>query len=83
MNDNEIIDLCAFRYALGRRTYIVDIVTRYLCSKLETYSLYTLHRFKEEIERAPSLGDQCDEALWKDLLDYIDDEIIGRDAREA
>ena len=30
MRDEELIYLCAFRYTLGRRSYIVDVMTKFL-----------------------------------------------------
>ena len=84
MEDNELIDLCAFRYALGRRTYIVDVVTSYLCHKLEKYSINMLKRLQEEIRNAYSLGDDCDKYLWDALLEEVEDELDNRrDAREV
>lgn len=84
MNNEELIDLCAFRYALGRRTYIVDVVTTHLYYKVESYSINMLKRLQEEIRNAPSLGDDCDKYLWDMLLEEVEDELDNRrDAREV
>lgn len=84
MNNEELIDLCAFRYALGRRTYIVDVVANHLYYKVESYSINMLKRLQEEIRNAPSLGDDCDKYLWDMLLEEVEDELDNRrDAREV
>lgn len=84
MNNEELIDLCAFRYALGRRTYIVDVVVNHLYYKVKSYSINMLKRLQEEIRNAPSLGDDCDKYLWDTLLEEVEDELDNRrDAREA
>lgn len=84
MNNEELIDLCAFRYALGRRTYIVDVVTNHLYYKVKSYSINMLKRLQEETRNAPSLGDDCDKYLWDMLLEEVEDELDNRrDAREA
>lgn len=78
MEDNELIDLCAFRYALGRRTYIVDVVATHLCHRLEKYSINMLKRLQEEIRNAYSLGDACDKYLWDALLEEVEFELNNR-----
>ena len=78
MEDNELIDLCAFRYALGRRTYIVDVVATHLYYRIEKYSINMLKRLQEEIRNAYDLGDDCDKYLWDELLDGVEFELNNR-----
>ena len=48
-NDDALIVLCAVRYALGRRTYIVSTVCRYVKSKLKQFSDNDLYNIKRDI----------------------------------
>lgn len=70
--DDELVLFCAFRYALGRRTYVVSSVSNII---LENWGKFTPHRqeqFKKEIleykELCGDLGDACDEASWNRIL---------------
>lgn len=83
MKDDEIIYLCAFRYALGRRTYITDIVSSYLSSNVKNFSSLLLNKIRDEIEKAPSLGDDCDEVCWTSLKVCIDNELYLRTDKET
>lgn len=71
MTDYELMLLCAVRYALGRRTYIVGLVCDFITSQIDTLSkecLNTLIRDIKDQERF-GYGDECDEARWMQLLE--------------
>ena len=69
MNDDmDSVLICAIRYCLGRRTYMPDLVTRWIrghCDgKLEPNTLAVMIRDIDEQERRFNLGDECDIQTW-------------------
>ena len=86
---DEQILICATRYALGRMSYIVEEVANYVFCKRKTLSkecinIITLD-IEEELERYHaagfSLGMECDERTWKNLLEVLKGEIDERNQR--
>ena len=79
MNADEQILVCAVRYALGRRTYIVGVVCDYVKAKIRTLSkhciIILIRDIEEEMERCHrlgyTLGDDCDEREWIKLLEVL------------
>ena len=75
MNDDDmdILLLCAFRYALGRRTYIVswiaDIIIDNWSSLKPRSKKIILKEIKEAIENGEFyIGMKCDEQDWRRVL---------------
>ena len=79
ITDDEHVLICAVRYAMGRRTYIVSIVCNYVKSKIPELSDHCIdlliRDIEEEIKRCcwirRSLGDECDEIEWYNLLETL------------
>jgi hypothetical protein len=71
-NDN-IILFCAFRYALGRRTYVVDVVVDRILSRWDRLPEYDKQLYCSEIleyaEKFGNLGLECDAKNWGRILD--------------
>lgn len=80
MKDNEIILVCAVRYALGRQSYIVGVVAGYVANKSEVLSEackeIIIRDIREEIEMCHRVGRTCgmemDERTWLNLLEFLD-----------
>ena len=76
---DEQILICAVRYALGRMSYIVGDVARYVESKHNTLSSQCkniiIRDIEEELERyhqvGQTLGMECDERTWENLLNLL------------
>lgn len=76
---DEQILICAVRYALGRMSYIVGDVTRYVESKHNTLSSQCkniiIRDIEEELEKyhqvGQTLGMECDERTWENLLKFL------------
>lgn len=70
MTSEEQIVLCALRYALGRRSYVVGDVCRYIMSLGDLSN-----HFKEvaitDIDSCKDLGMDCDIKKWKDLKEFL------------
>lgn len=73
MTDHEQIMICAERYALGRRTYIVGIVTQYIHDHLKDMSDHCKHILIEDLSNPlfNDYGDSCDKEDWMKLLDEL------------
>ena len=73
--DMSMILVTAERYALGRRTYIVDwtceIIKRNMHLLTEKDKLVMIR----DIEGAYAYGDECDEIDWKNLLKFLKEEV--------
>ena len=68
MTDYEHMLISALRYAIGRRTYIVEITVHYILSELPKLSDSCKQVMIHDIENAYSLGDDCDRQDWMRLL---------------
>jgi len=70
-NSDAIILICAFRYALGRMTYVVEMVVDFIIENWD--SLYKsdkdliVREIQHEKERS-NLGHDCDVKQWNRIL---------------
>lgn len=75
--DKEILISCAFRYALGRRTYVVGSVVETILANWDHLSSQTKVRFVQEIrEHKKQWGDvgmECDEREWQKIIDKLEE----------
>ena len=66
------IILCAFRYCLGRQTYIVSQCTEYLEKNWDNIEVYVQETIQQEIESAIVSGNaghsHIDIPLWRKVL---------------
>jgi hypothetical protein len=65
--DDEIMLFCAFRYALGRKTYVVSTVANRMISKFNEIDPINRKKYVEEIdvaEKNNDLGWDCDINDW-------------------
>ena len=80
-NDEELMYICAFRYAFGRRSYITEFVSSFLRSRMCYLSTETLRILARELdipsEKYP--GDECDKNAWKKLAMMINFVLAGRE----
>ena len=71
-DDDSLILFCAFRYALGRRTYVVGCVTECLQKHWHELSKgdrsLIIREIGDAIERGQA-GDYCDVLQWKALME--------------
>ena len=74
----EIINWAA-RYAIGRRTYAAVNTARYILGLVEDLNWATLFCLQSDIERAKTLGDDCDKEEWLKLLDAVNKELARRE----
>jgi len=70
-SDDKLVLMCAFRYALGRRTYIVSFIVNEIISnwdELPTYMQQTIHKEINEAIKYDTIGDKCDLQSWRTVL---------------
>ncbi|RLC36638.1 hypothetical protein DRH29_04190 [candidate division Kazan bacterium] len=76
MRDEELIYLCAFRYVLGRRSYIVDVVTKFLRkANLSPLAKKLVIREINEAQKYHRLGDEIDAEKWLRLRDEFEEQL--------
>jgi hypothetical protein len=82
MTTDELIITCAVRYALGRQSYIVGVVSDYVANKCKVLSesckKIIMQDIMEEIEfyhrQGRTVGMKCDEQAWLNLLTKLKEE---------
>lgn len=82
LTNDETILICAVRYALGRMSYMVNIVCEYVASKRAELSDQCINiiirDIEEEIEMCHKVGRTCgmacDERTWEVLLEVLGEE---------
>lgn len=88
---NDLI-VCAFRYALGRRTYIVHTITEIIKANLSALESNTIEVMLRDIERQhdyekvgleKAFGDECDRERWLELEVLLNAEKLDRLNREV
>jgi hypothetical protein len=74
---DEHIYISALRYALGRRTYIVEMTVEYILEKLPTLSKHCIIVMIDDIKRQEpwGYGDECDRIEWMKLLAALKKEV--------
>ena len=68
--------ISAVRYALGRRTYIVNETVRYIQWILPNLSDWCIDAMKNDIDahlRTGNVGTECDMRAWERLRDALND----------
>lgn len=74
-NDKQLIYLCAFRYALGRRSYIVRTVVEFIINHLGEFTEYQKKLMIKEIKEREDLGDNIDKKDWIFLKETLENNI--------
>lgn len=74
--DMSMILLTAERYALGRRTYIVEWTCEVIKNNIDLLTNKDIQVMIRDIEEAYSYGDECDEAEWKALLKILKERCV-------
>jgi len=66
--------ICTFRYALGRRSYMVASAANLVRKHHTVLTASDLRLMVSDIERALEFGhvdDECDEATWRELVAWV------------
>lgn len=79
--DLSMIIISAARYALGRRTYIVQWTCEFIENNINLLiekDLYVMLHDINQQEKSYGLGDDCDIACWHSLRRKLEEEIHER-----
>jgi hypothetical protein len=72
IKDKELLIMMAFRYALGRRTYVVSYIVGIILDNWDQFDDSRKKQFKSEIlehERLyDNLGHDCDKQQWYKIV---------------
>lgn len=74
ITDYEHMLINALRYAIGRRTYIVELTVNYIIGEIPKLSEQCKNVMIEDIESPYSgcgYGDECDRRDWMRLLEEL------------
>lgn len=74
--DISMILVTAERYALGRRTYIVEWTCEVIKNNIDLLTNKDIQVMIRDIEEAYSYGDECDEEEWKALLKILKERCV-------
>jgi len=70
--DPRLVIICAFRYALGRATYMPSVIADELIANWNELSEYDRKQIQEDIRQAIEhglAGMDCDAIVWKRILE--------------
>jgi hypothetical protein len=86
----QTILLCAFRYALGRQTYIPMVIYDNIRENIDKLSDFTVQKMYQELDvaweeqqhYAPEgtnmFGDETNQKIWLEIKDYLENELTKR-----
>lgn len=69
--DTQLLYIAAFRYALGRRTYVVPVVAANIRNAIDLLTDNTKALIVREINECQHLGDECDAEIWHNLAEFL------------
>lgn len=69
--DMSMILVTAERYALGRRTYVVDWICEVIKNNIDLLTEIDIQVMIRDIENPISYGDECDKVCWMQLLEKL------------
>lgn len=81
-DEYDTLFFCAFRYALGRKTYITGVVSELIRDHLDLISTDFKVKAAADLDRAISsgfAGMQCDVAEWLKLRAMLGEDNAGKD----
>lgn len=69
--DKQLLYIAAFRYALGRPTYIVEVFVRILKDNKDELTEESKNLIIKEIAECKDLGMDCDAKAWRSLSEDL------------
>lgn len=69
--DTQLLYIAAFRYALGRSTYMVPAIAGAIRESRDLLTDETARLMAREIVECRHLGMECDVDLWLDLAPFL------------
>ncbi len=85
-SDFSLTILCAFRYALGRMTYVTDVVPEFIENNIDNILTKDINIMIIEIDEhgqyERGLGMECDKHNWLRLREFLCNELERRGERK-
>ena len=69
--DTQLLYIAAFRYALGRSTYVVPAIAGAIRESRDLLTDDTARLMAREIEECQNLGMDCDAEVWHGLAEFL------------
>ena len=69
--DIQLLYIAAFRYALGRSTYVVPAIADAIRESRDLLTDETARLMAREIVECKNLGMECDARTWWDLAEFL------------
>lgn len=69
--DLQLLFISAFRYALGRRSYITSTMAHIIKDNSDVLTDQTVDLMIREIRNCKDLGMDCDRRAWEDLAKFL------------
>lgn len=69
--DTQLLYIAAFRYALGRQTYMVPAIAGAIRESRDLLTDETARLMAREIVECKNLGMECDARTWWDLAEFL------------
>ena len=76
--DLKLIMICAFRYSLGRRTYMPSTIVDLIINNSDLFNEYDWKRFIKETKEEKYLGDNCDIQTWNKLIEFSEKQMKNK-----
>ena len=73
--DLRLLMIAAFRYSLGRRTYMPKFIVDLIIGNHEIFNVKDWKRFVDEINDREYLGDSYDIQTWNKLINFCEKKI--------
>lgn len=71
VTDTQLLYIAAFRYALGRSTYMVPAIAGAIRESRNLLTDETARWMAREIVECKDLGMECDARTWWDLAEFL------------
>lgn len=71
VTDTQLLYVAAFRYALGRSTYMVPAIAGVIRESRDLLTDDTARLMAREIVECQNLGMDCDAEVWHDLAEFL------------
>ncbi|MDP4039510.1 MAG: hypothetical protein Q8P57_02940 [Candidatus Pacearchaeota archaeon] len=76
--DIRLLIIAAFRYSLGRRTYMHEFIVNLIIKNSEIFNLHDWKRFIDEINEEENLGYPCDIQTWGKLVCFSENKLKNK-----
>ena len=77
--DTQLLYIAAFRYALGRQTYIVPAIAGAIRESRDLLTDDTIRLMAREIKECQNLGMDCDVEVWRGLAEFLSEGLNEND----